>query len=268
MAQACGGGWGGPLDAIRQMEDPANHCARAEGPFPQGTGTLTCMSRALALLTARDERFGEWLAVARARNDYGAPCQTAAACAAHPPATHMWHHEDAGVSYNVWRSLARGIAASTGDGSPSAPPAGAAQGAGGGAGGGVGGRKVYVVHLPEKGWFWPWFNEAAFSPPMSAKAIVVHKVVDEALWAKVRAAWDVAAPLPRVVADCSQTCASWGWTRARVACDAPPPLPERPAGSWRGYVPRWNGTLCPLTPARHFECCFLREAKEGEARAV
>ena len=51
-----------------------------------------------------------------------------------------------------------------------------------------------------------------------------------------------------------------------MACDAPPPLPERPAGSWRGYVPRWNGTLCPLTPARHFECCFLREAKEGEAR--
>ena len=43
-----GGGWGGPADAIYQMEDPVNKCELAEGPFPQGTGSLTCMSRALA----------------------------------------------------------------------------------------------------------------------------------------------------------------------------------------------------------------------------
>ena len=47
--QACGGGWGGPADAIHQMEDPVNKCELAEGPFPQGTGSLTCMSRALAV---------------------------------------------------------------------------------------------------------------------------------------------------------------------------------------------------------------------------
>lgn len=33
--QACGGGWGGPMDAIQQMDDPKNQCDRAEGPFPQ-----------------------------------------------------------------------------------------------------------------------------------------------------------------------------------------------------------------------------------------
>jgi hypothetical protein len=33
--QACGGGWGGPMDAIQQMDDPTNQCHRAEGPFPQ-----------------------------------------------------------------------------------------------------------------------------------------------------------------------------------------------------------------------------------------
>ena len=46
--QACGGGWGGPIDAIHHIEDPSTHCGDAEGPFPQGTGTLTCMSAPLA----------------------------------------------------------------------------------------------------------------------------------------------------------------------------------------------------------------------------
>jgi len=36
--QACGGGWGGPMDAINQMDDPHNKCERAEGPFPQVCG--------------------------------------------------------------------------------------------------------------------------------------------------------------------------------------------------------------------------------------
>lgn len=83
--QACGGGWGGPGDAISQMEDPANHCELAEGPFPQGTGTLTCMSAALAKRLASEEEFDTFLRVAKARNDFGALCRTANECAAHSP---------------------------------------------------------------------------------------------------------------------------------------------------------------------------------------
>lgn len=44
--QACGGGWGGPMDAINQMEDPRNKCERAEGPFPQVIARLHLLSRA------------------------------------------------------------------------------------------------------------------------------------------------------------------------------------------------------------------------------
>jgi hypothetical protein len=54
--QACGGGWGGPIDAIRHLEDPAEQCRLAEGPFPQGTGQLTCLSRELALILAPNAR--------------------------------------------------------------------------------------------------------------------------------------------------------------------------------------------------------------------
>ena len=75
--QACGGGWGGPGDALHQMNDPVNHCELAEGPFPQGTGTLTCMSAELASQLADEPHFETFQQVARARNDFGTPCKTA-----------------------------------------------------------------------------------------------------------------------------------------------------------------------------------------------
>eukprot|EP00967_Tisochrysis_lutea_P155873 scaffold312873_cov33-Tisochrysis_lutea.AAC.2 len=237
-------------------------------PRLQGTGTLTCMSRALALEVAADERFRDWTTVARARNDYGTPCKSAAECAAQPASIHMWHHEDAGISYNVWRTVTKLIAASSGDGarvnvSESATNARPETGSGVGADGAGNRRKVHLIHLPEKGWFWPWYNSQNFAKPgMLAKAIVVHKVTPT-LYPEVKAAWEVKVPFPKVVADCSQSCATWGWTRARVACDLLPPLEDN-AGGWRGFLPRWNGTMCPLTPARHFKCCFLREANPGE----
>ena len=135
--QACGGGWGGPIDAIRHLEDPKEHCDLAEGPFPQGTGQLTCMSRALALELAASDDFEDFLRVAMARNDFGSPCETAQECSRHSAGMHMWHHEDAGISYNMWRvANARSL-------------------------------KVTVVHMPEKGWIWPWFHEKIAKPEMS-----------------------------------------------------------------------------------------------------
>ena len=67
------------------MLDPKNECYRAEGPFPQGTGTLTCMSRALALELASDAAFGMWHQIAKVRNDYGTPCRRANLCANQRP---------------------------------------------------------------------------------------------------------------------------------------------------------------------------------------
>ena len=59
----------------------------------------------------------------------------------------MWHHEDAGISYNVWRAVnARGL-------------------------------RVSVVHLPEKGWIWPWFRPGKIAnDESSSRAILMHKV--------------------------------------------------------------------------------------------
>jgi hypothetical protein len=87
--QGCGGGWGGPADAIfqarehtqpadvvhtaeslataahavltssscaAQMEDEKNKCGQAEGPFPQGTGTRTGLDTFLIRDTAPSER--------------------------------------------------------------------------------------------------------------------------------------------------------------------------------------------------------------------
>ena len=250
-----------------------------------------------------------------ARNDFGTPCTTAQECARHPAGTHMWHHEDAGISYNLWRAVnERGL-------------------------------RVSVVHMPEKGWIWPWFHQKIAAPAMSARAIMMHKVrgrptrapraptigtctctclwvdrahahdtcawVDRAhahahgwtghmhmhmggqgactcTWVDrahahaygwtghtqpppapgqvtpetlptVLRSWRVAEPAPSSLAvDCSQSCTSWGWKWARRPCEADPVLPPS-AGLWRGFVPPWNGSLCPLDPtAIGWKCCFLK----------
>ena len=81
-----------------------NRCDLAEGPFPQGTGCLTCLSAPLAKLLAQSGDFRHFVDVARARNDLGRPCRSRVACAAASTPRRMWHHEDAGISYNVWRT--------------------------------------------------------------------------------------------------------------------------------------------------------------------
>ena len=232
--QACGGGWGGPIDAIRHMTDPSEHCALAEGPFPQGTGQLTCMSRDLAVELAGHAEFADFLRVAMARNDFGAACQTAQECALHSSGMHMWHHEDAGISYNIWRvANAKGL-------------------------------RISVVHMPERGWIWPWFNEKIAAPDQSARAIMMHKVTPATL-PNVLRHWKVAEPAPATLAvDCSQTCTTWGWQWARQPCglDGGLPLASGGALQWRGFKPPWNGSLCRHDPVEAgWKCCFLRSLR-------
>ena len=222
--QACGGGWGGPSDAWKQMLDPKQKCERAEGPFPQGTGTLTCMSSALAQDLSKNPFFADWHTVAKVRNDYGESCKTPAECAAQPFSTHMWHHEDAGISYNIWKTVNRFQ------------------------------RNTSIVHFPEKGWFWPWFSEKLAEPKMSSRALIVHKVKPNTV-ERVKGAWDIRAPHPKYKIDCSQTCAQWGWKNARKPCDEEPALPA--SFQWRGFSQRWNGSLCSVDIASLFRCCFL-----------
>ena len=223
--QACGGGWGGPIDAIHHIEDPSSHCDLAEGPFPQGTGTLTCISRDLAVKMAQNDEFKAFYQVARVRNDFGTPCAVADECAKQPFGVHMWHHEDAGISYNVWRTVLK--------------------------------HKLHaaLVHLPEKGWIWPWFHEEIKERQGSARGIIMHKVTPD-LYEKVLQTWRVAEPAPRSIVDCSQRCSQWGWTYARKPCEEPPVLPDE--AGWRGFVPPWNGSICKFDPSEWWNCCFLR----------
>ena len=250
--QACGGGWGGPIDAIHHIEDPSTHCGDAEGPFPQGTGTLTCMSAPLARALADSNEFSEFLMVARARNDRGEPCATADECAGgfgdradgtprHGWDRHMWHHEDAGISYQMWRAATRL------------------------------GLHAALVHLPERGWIQPWFHKESFATEpkateTSARTIVMHKVTAEN-YAEVAAAWRVGARAPPLKVDCSQQCRQWGWQYARKLCVDPPPLDADAAGpgGWRGFEARANGSLCKFDPSEFWRCCFLTTA-DGKDR--
>ena len=108
--QACGGTWG---DARKTQRDILSGgllhgttryppCPHAAGPYPYMSGGMVCMSRRLALQMAQDEHFRNFNAVAHARNTAGTPCRKPLHCAAQPSASHMWHHEDAGIGCNVF----------------------------------------------------------------------------------------------------------------------------------------------------------------------
>lgn len=215
--RACGGGWGGPLEAWSQVRDQCP--PYTEGPFPQGTGQLTCLSRTLARALARSADFRTFREVAYARNTFGTPCHTAPECANASDATRMWHHEDAGVSYNVWKT------ATTDSRVP-----------------------LRLVHLPERGWLWPWphpkLAEAA------ARAVFVHKVKPR-LEARVRTWWTLDVPLAAARINCAQKCAAWGWTHTRL--EVPPAR----------FAP-WTGTTTAVQApdALNVSCCFV-EAIEG-----
>ena len=75
-------------------------CPHAAGPFPYMSGGMVCMSRRLTSRLASDEHFRNFNAVAHRRNTAGTRCASPRACAAQPAASHMWHHEDAGIGYN------------------------------------------------------------------------------------------------------------------------------------------------------------------------
>ena len=111
--KACGGNWGGAFktkeDLLRGGIGPDGRqypaCDNAAGPFPYMSGGFNCMSRPLARLLARDAAFGRFLTSARARNDHGTPCESRAVCASQPAAVRMWHHEDAGIAFNLFRAV-------------------------------------------------------------------------------------------------------------------------------------------------------------------
>lgn len=83
------------------------NCTDAVGPFPYAGGNLVCMGQVLARQLAGDRHFHAFVSKAHQRNDNGIKCKSPLECARQPFGIHMWHHEDAGISYNLFRSIVR-----------------------------------------------------------------------------------------------------------------------------------------------------------------
>jgi len=83
------------------------NCTDSVGPFPYAGGNLVCMGQVLANTLAHDGHFNAFVRKAHERNDGGIACKSPLECAKQPWEAHMWHHEDAGISYNLFRSVVR-----------------------------------------------------------------------------------------------------------------------------------------------------------------
>lgn len=83
------------------------NCSTSVGPFPYAGGNLVCMGQLVARQLASDPNFEAFVNKAHERNDHGVKCTSPLECAGQPWDIHMWHHEDAGISYNLFRSVVR-----------------------------------------------------------------------------------------------------------------------------------------------------------------
>eukprot|EP00966_Prymnesium_polylepis_P004403 101053-Prymnesium_polylepis.1 len=232
--KACGGNWGG---AFKTKEDilrggmgpdgrPYPPCPHAAGPFPYMSGGFNCMSRPLAQLLARDRDFGNFLSAARSRNDRGTRCTSRATCASQPDGVRMWHHEDAGIAFNLFNAVVRANATAN------------------------------LVPLP--GHFddpvpierTRATNLTALDAYLSARAIFTHNVKKRADFEAVSARWNLSRPraTPALLRlNCSaRGLAGFRWDWARLPC---PPVVDGHAGATAAL-----GRFCTVEPSAHFGC--------------
>ena len=189
------------------------------------SGGMVCMSRPLALRLATDQHFGHFIEVARERNTAGVPCRHGGwrACASQPPERKMWHHEDAGIGYNVFRAVVAG----NGSMNYMAAPAHYNDA-------GIIERSVPLSPADE---YW------------STRAIFAHGIKTPAHFSLIKQRWNVSRPdaafdklacwpcdqLPR---GANIHVGNWPW--ARVPC------PQQQVGI---------GRFCGVKPQSHFKCC-------------
>ena len=233
--QACGGGWGPARktgdDIAKGGTLPGGHvyppCPYAAGPYPYMSGGMVCMSSKLQRIMAEDGAFRDFYMTARERNNNGVACRNPQVCAAQPSDVHMWHHEDAGVGFNVFRAVAAANATAS------------------------------LVPVPGH------FNDngiierttSAQDRYWSTRAIFVHGIKGPAQYQSVRAKWRLSRPDAYLGLRCF-SCESGGtnghngdWTWARLPC-AEPGEPR-----FAGINASGTARHCPVKPAQHFGCC-------------
>ncbi len=232
--QACGGGWGpagktgddiakgGALPGGRSYPP----CPHAAGPYPYMSGGMVCMSQALARVMGADAAFNDFYEVAKARNTNGVPCKRPLECASQPVETHMWHHEDAGVGFNVFRALVSANATGS------------------------------IVPVPGH------FNDpgiiertpSAQDSYWSSRAVFVHGIKGQKQYDKAKERWTLRRPDAHFGLRCFK-CSAGGtnghngdWRWARLPCQ----------GAWAGRGAKPAGgdvDFCPVEPTDHFTCC-------------
>ena len=197
--RACGGVWGTAKTTWLAFED--GRCPKASGPYPYVAGAFYCLSRAARRVLARDPEFNAFVREAKRRNLAGVPCKTAAECHDAPSATRMWHHEDAGISANLFRAIVRANA-----------------------------TLDYVAtpgHYND-----PFAVEMGGDPQSiqwSSYALWVHGVKRRDLHRRMTSHWKIRRPFRLPTRRCAlpEVDSRSEWTRARLSC---PDAPERFCG--------------------------------------
>ena len=236
--QACGGGWG---PAHKTGEDIARGgmlpggqryppCPHAAGPYPYMSGGMVCMSRRMATLLARDPAFNDFVAAAKRRNTAGQMCRAPHLCAAQSVQRHMWHHEDAGVGFNVFRAVVAANATAA------------------------------IVPIPGH------YNDAgtiertasAQDRYWSARAVFVHGIKGPSQYAAARTKWRLDRPTPYLGLRCypcdrpGTNLHNGDWRWARLPC---PAAIAGGACATDGSACPEQERMCAVEPARHFVCC-------------
>ena len=228
--QACGGTWGNAAKTATDMLQggtlPGGHtyppCPHAAGPYPYMSGGMVCMSAALQGIVAADKAFADFLTVAKARSDHGEQCRRPDRCAAQPAKVHMWHHEDAGIGFNVFRAVVSANASAS------------------------------LVPVPGH------YNDPGIierSPSAqdrywSSRALFVHGIKQQEHYDLALRRWTLARSSSHLTLTCLHNCSAqgvggYGWEWARLPCPRP----------------RWSevqqpGRFCDVAPHRHYRCCF------------
>lgn len=232
--QACGGTWGNAFKTKNDIlyggkfgkngHQGADYppCPHAAGPYPYMSGGMVCMSAAMQRIVAADRAFGDFLTVAKARNDHGERCRRPQQCASQSAAMHMWHHEDAGIGFNVFRAVVAANASAS------------------------------IVPVPGH------YNDPGIierSPSSqdrywSSRALFVHGIKQREHYDMALRKWTLTRASSHLTLSCAHNCSehngvgSYGWDWARLPC-------KRPHWSEAAQP----GRFCDVVPDRHYRCC-------------
>ena len=188
------------------------------------------MSRAMALQVAADEGFRSFYRVAQQRNTAGTPCKHFSKCASQPPDEHMWHHEDAGVGFNVFRAAVAANASAT--------------------------FVPVPAHYNDPGVIER--STSAQDEYWSTRSLFVHGIKTHRQYNLAASKWALGRPTAALEMRC-KPCSEKGtnlhygkWTYARLPC--PLPAAEAAAADHQTAAspPPW---WCEVAIDKHFTCC-------------